>query len=196
MLDAAMAFMPDAFAAFAESGVEVGPETRSSHSHSFVFRCADEKLLCVHVGGPEHFWRALVAAVGGGAIDADPRFAERPGRVAHFPALIDALAAIFQARPRAEWLERLGRHDVPASEVHTIAEAIEDPEVRHSRILDTVQHPLLGPLTVMRRAARIDGLRDQDPRPPPMLGEHTEHVLRRAAYTDAEIAELRDAGAV
>ena len=174
MLDAAIAFMPDAFTAFAESGTEVGPETRSSYSHSFVFRCEDGKMLCVHVGGAEHFWQALVEAAGGDAIGADRRFAGRAGRVANFPALVDALAAIFRD-PAARRVARAPRppRASPLSEVHSISGVLEDPEVRHSGLFDTAEHPVLGPLAVMRRAARIDGLRDEDRRLPPALGEHT-----------------------
>jgi len=191
MLDAAIAFMPDTFTASAESDIEVGPQTRASFSQSFVFRCADDKMIGVHVGGPEQFWHALVAAVGDEAIAADPRFADRMSRVAHFSALTEAFAAVIKKQTHTVWLERMHLYDVPAAAVSTISEVFDDPEVRHSGIFDVVTHPVFGQITRMRRAARIDNQRDDARHLPPMLGEHTDDVLRRAGYADVDIAALR-----
>ena len=191
MLDAAIAFMPDTFTASTESDADIGPLTRASFSHSFVFRCEDDRMICVHVGGPERFWQALVAAVGSEAIAADQRFADRSCRIAHFSALTEAFAAVFRTRSRAAWLERMTVYDVPAAAVSTIFDVFGDPEVRHGGILDAVSHAVFGPMTIVRRAARINSQRDDSRTLPPMLGEHTDYVLRRAGFADSEIAAFR-----
>ena len=196
MLEAAIHFMPDAFTAYTESGIDMGSETRTSYSHAFLMRCADDKLLAIHVGGPDRLWDALVAALGDPDFAANPVFQRRHSRIQNFAALIDALRPIFLRRPRTEWLRILAEHDVASAEIKTVPDALRDEEVRHLGIFEQIHHSLHGPMTMMHRAARIDGLREPPQRPPPMLGEHTEAVLRELGYDEAAIASLRQAAAI
>jgi formyl-CoA transferase len=193
MLDAAAHFMPDAFTAYTESDIAMEPETRTSYSHSFVLRCADDKLLAIHVGGPDRLWTALTEAIGDAALAADPRFKARHDRIGDFAALIEALRPLFRKRSRADWLERLAAKDVACAPVNTLPEAMRDPEIRHVELFEQVERPGYGPVTMLRRAARIDGRRGPGQTVPPLLGEHTETVLREAGYDDAALAELRAA---
>jgi len=193
MLDAAAHFMPDAFTACTESGIAMEPETRTSYSHSFVLRCADDKLLAVHVGGPDRLWTALTEAIGDAALAGDPRFKARHDRISGFAALIETLRPLFLKRPRADWLERLAAKDVACAPVNTVPEAMRDPEIRHTGLFEEVERPGYGPVTMLRRAARIDGKRGPGQTVPPLLGEHTETVLREAGYDDEALAALRAA---
>jgi crotonobetainyl-CoA:carnitine CoA-transferase CaiB-like acyl-CoA transferase len=191
MLDAAIGFTPDSFAAYTQSGIDMQPETRTAWSHSFVFTCADGRMVAVHVGGPERFWQALLAAMGQPAVGEDPRYVGRSNRVANFAALIEDMRPIFLAHPRAYWMARFAEQDVPASVIHTIPEAMQDPEVVHSGIFRQAVHPVHGAMTTLNRTVRIDGQRDTDPLLPPLLGEHTAAVLGAAGYTEEDIARLR-----
>jgi len=196
MLDAAMHFMPDAFTAYTESGIAMEPETRTSYSHSFVLRCADDKLVAIHVGGPDRLWMALLDAIGDAALAADPRFKERHARIDNFAALIEMLRPLFLKRPRAEWLERLAAKDVASAPVNTVPEAMDDPEIRHVGLFEQVGRPGYGPVTMLRRAARINGQRESSQTVPPLLGEHTEQVLREVGLDDAALAALRAASVI
>jgi formyl-CoA transferase len=197
MVDASIYHMPDAFTALTQSGFEMGSETRAAFSLSFVFRCADGKVVAIQLSSTEKFWHAFLDGLGRPEIGADPRFADRAGRIRNFRALVDTLRPVFTARPRAEWIARLIERDVPAAEVNTIPEAMADPEVVQSGIFQPYDHPVHGGMTLMRRAVRIDGEREDDALPPPLLGEHTDAVLRDlGAMTAAEVAALRAAGVV
>jgi len=109
---------------------------------------------------------------------------------------VQLLRPVFAAKPREYWAERLAAHDVPAAVVHSIPEAMEEPEVRHLGMFHELSHPRYGKLTAMRRAARIGGERESDPLPPAALGEHTDAVLREFGFAASEIAGLRAAGAI
>lgn len=196
MVEASMALVPDAFTAYTHAGVVMGPESRAAVSQSYAFRCADGKLLAVHVSSMEKFWRALLAAIERPDIAEDARFRERMGRIRNYEALLQTLRPVFAAQPRAHWAERLAAHDVPAAVVHSIPEAMAEPEVRHLGMFHELEHARYGRRTAMRRAARIDGERESAPLPPPALGEHTDRVLSEFGFGEAEIAALRAAGAV
>ncbi len=196
MLEAAIHFMPDAFTAYTEAGIEMASETRTSYSHAFILRCADDKLLAIHVGGPDRLWQALVAAIGDADFAANPLFQKRHSRIANYGALIAAMRPIFARRPRAEWLAALAAHDVASAEINTIPETMRDEEVRHLELFESAERPTYGAMTMMRRAARINGERLARQLMPPLLGEHTDAVLRELGYDDAAIAAFRQATAI
>jgi crotonobetainyl-CoA:carnitine CoA-transferase CaiB-like acyl-CoA transferase len=193
MLDAAVHFMPDAFTAYTESGIEMEPETRTSYSHSFVLRCADDKLLAIHVGGPDRLWEALLNAIDDPGLTSDPRFKLRHDRIANFAALVEALRPLFRGRPRPEWLRRLAVEDVACAEINTIPEAMRDPEIVHVGLFEQVPREGYGMMTLLRRVARINSARERGQTVPPLLGEHTAMVLREAGYDDSALEKLRAA---
>lgn len=197
MVDASMYHMPDAFTAYTQSGVAMGAETRAAFSLSFAFRCGDGTMLGIQLSSTEKFWHAFLGALGRRDIGEDPRFADRAGRIRNFRALVEALRPVFAAQPRAAVMEVLRAADVPCAEVHSVPEAMADPEVVHGGLFHQYDHPVQGRMTLMRRAVRLDGEREDNPRPPPMLGEHTEPVLRGiAGLSEEEIAALRMSQAI
>jgi formyl-CoA transferase len=196
LVEASMALIPDAFTAYTHAGHVMGPESRAAVSLSFAFACADGKLLAIHVSSMEKFWRALLEAIERPDLGEDERFRQRMGRIKNYEALVQVLRPVFAAKPREHWAERLAANDVPAAVVHSIPEAMEEPEVKRLGMFHELSHPRHGKLTAMRRAARIGGERESEPLPPPALGEHTDAVLHEFGFAAEEIAELRTAGAI
>lgn len=196
MVEASMALIPDSFTAYTHAGHIMQPESRAAVSLSFAFACADGKLLAIHVSSMEKFWRALLEAVARPDIGEDERFRERMGRIRNYEALVQVLRPVFAAKPRAYWAKQLAEHDVPAAVVHSIPEAMQEPEVRYLGMFHELSHPRYGKMTAMRRAARIGGERESEPLPPPALGEHTDQILAEFGFAAPEIAELRGAGII
>jgi len=143
----------------------------------------------------EKFWQALIDALELPAVARDPRFATFAGRLAHKDALVPILKARFAERTTAGWLARL-RGRVPCAPVNTLAQALEDEQVRARGMILTVEHPELGELREVASPVRTAGV-VTSPAPAPRLGEHTDEILSRLLqYDSARIAALRASGAL
>ena len=193
MLEAAIAFIPDPFANHTQMGIANDPLTRVACSHSFAFRCADGKLLAVHLSSQPKFWEGLLAALERPELADDERFKTRDRRIENFSELTRVLGDVVAQRPRAEWMTLLEQNDVPFAPVHNIPDVIDDPQVRHLETFHTLKHPTEGDITAIRRPVRIDGSHDGSDLPAPTLGEHTADVLQELGYDGAQLVELRAA---
>ena len=97
-------------------------------------------------------------------------------------------------RPAADWLEILATKDVWAAPVQTFDDLVDDPQVEHNRLLETVRHPSGGDLRVVGVPMRFSETPGEIRSGPPAVGAHTDEVLGEAGFSDAEIRALRDDG--
>jgi crotonobetainyl-CoA:carnitine CoA-transferase CaiB-like acyl-CoA transferase len=112
---------------------------------------------------------------------ADVRFASNADRVAHRVELASELEGALRTRPVDEWLGLLTEAGVPAGRIRGVQEALAS-----ARTI-TVEHPRAGRVELVGPAARFENSAHAPASAPPLLGEHTQEVLREAGLTDAEI---------
>jgi len=144
--------------------------------------------------GNDGFWRNLCRALDIEAFAEDPRFATQPARYQNREELLGILQDILLTRTTAEWLEVLEAHDVPAAPVRTIEALFDDPQVKHNGMVVELRHPKLGRIRQMGVPVQLSATPGRVVRPAPMLGEHTEEVLREYGFGPEEVAELRAKG--
>ena len=178
MLEAAVSFVPDAFSNFTRMQIDNQPRTRVASSQSYAFRCADGKLIALHLSSPQKFWESLLGVIGRPDLKTDVRFATRDARVRNYAILEEELAKVIAGKDRLHWMTKLDRADVPFAPVQTVSEVLDDPQIKHLETFYQQTHPTEGPLTLIRRPILIDGNRDIQSRPPPVLGEHTREILQ------------------
>lgn len=127
----------------------------------------------------------------------DSRFAAGGERVRNREALTAQLARVVGKRTRVELLATLEAHGIPASPVYEIDEVLADPQVRHRQVEVTARHPELGSVRIGTNPIRLSDTPVTSYCAPPMLGEHTDAVLRSVLeLTGEEVARLRRAGVV
>lgn len=125
----------------------------------------------------------------------DPRFCNPAERLANRPALFRILGDIFKTRTRAEWMAKM-RH-LPAGPVRQLGEALESEEVAARGMVAKVNHPKAGPIRIIGSPLNFSDSRLRPYEPPPVLGQHTEAILReKLGYSEEQIAAMRKAGAI
>ncbi|MBQ1082960.1 MULTISPECIES: CaiB/BaiF CoA-transferase family protein [unclassified Nocardiopsis] len=129
---------------------------------------------------------------------ADPRFATRENRKAHRVALRGELEERLAGRSAADWETVLSDAGVPAARVLSVREALELEHVEHRGLVRTLAFPGQDDreLHVLGSGVHVDGTSLGPDRSPPLLGEHTDQVLREAGYEQSEVNALREAGVV
>ena len=143
----------------------------------------------------EKFWQALLERMELPALGHDPRFTGFAERFAHKAELVALLKARFEEKTTAEWLGLLRGH-VPCAPVNSVAQALDDEQVRAREMILQVEHPHFGRIREVASPIRTDG-EIRQPAPAPALGEHTEAILSGIlGYGSQTIARLRAEGVI
>jgi crotonobetainyl-CoA:carnitine CoA-transferase CaiB-like acyl-CoA transferase len=193
MLDAVIAFVwPEgmAYHTFVGEGRQIKPVPR----RDLVFKTKDGHMIASTVAHRE--FQGFCRAVGKSEWLEDPRFSSTAGLVANATARLEMMAEVLATRTTGEWLEALDREDVPCGPVLTRDRIHEHAQVRANGILVEDEHPVAGRMRQPRPAERLDATPSAISRPAPMLGQHSDEVLREAGFAAEEIASLRGAGAL
>jgi crotonobetainyl-CoA:carnitine CoA-transferase CaiB-like acyl-CoA transferase len=122
---------------------------------------------------------------------SDPRFAKNQDRVRNRAELVPALEAIMKTRTKADWLAALEAAKVPCGAINNIAEVFADPQVQHRGMVTQWEHPLQPSLRLVSSPMKLSETPVRAEMPPPLLGQHTEQVLRELLdCSDDRLAQL------
>jgi crotonobetainyl-CoA:carnitine CoA-transferase CaiB-like acyl-CoA transferase len=111
-------------------------------------------------------------------------------------AVARLLEPVIRERATTEWLERLVPQGIWAASINTYDETFADPAVHAADAVEEIQHPVAGPVKLLRFPLELSTGRAEVRRPPPMPGEHSEEILRECGYGEEDIGDLRAAGTV
>jgi len=150
-----------------------------------------DATIALAVGNDAQFAKTA-AVLGHPEWAQDPRFAANRARVEN-RALVDDLVGQALARDTAEaWLAKLKAAGVPCGRINSVAGALDDPHTAARDMVETVEHPGIGPLRMLGIPFKFSGTPCGVRRPPPTLGEHTDEILAQELSMDPDaIAALR-----
>jgi benzylsuccinate CoA-transferase BbsF subunit len=141
-------------------------------------------------------WRALVAAMGTPEWAAGPRFRTLLGRKAHEDELEQRIGDWTGRHAAREAETILRRHGVPVSVVAASRDLFDDDQLQARGHWVAARHPSLGDFPLQAPTYRLDGVRPDPPRHPPLLGGDNEAVYRDLlGLSAAEYVALAESGA-
>jgi crotonobetainyl-CoA:carnitine CoA-transferase CaiB-like acyl-CoA transferase len=122
----------------------------------------------------------------------DPRFAKNQDRVRNRAVLVPLLAAVMKTRPKAQWLAALEQAKVPCGAINNLGEVFADPHVNQRGMVTHWQHPLQPDLKLVSSPLKLSATPVRAELPPPLLGQHTDEVLRELLdCADDRLSQLK-----
>ena len=179
------------------SGIGIPAALGSAHRMNAPYqavRCADGYITLGAAN--ERLFRRLCDVLGHTEWIDQPEFADNPSRVRNREALADRIESITAQEPRSHWLAVLEANDIPCGPINDYAQVFADPQVVAREMVVETEHPTLGRMKTLGTPIKLSATPADVSRRAPLLGEHTDEVLAEAGFSSAEIAALRQSGAI
>ena len=196
MLDAALAFIAGPVSEYTVAGIEarqIGNGSVSRKPTASRFRCGGGYIVLAVL--TEKQFVSLMKTLGRPDVLADPRFKDWPSRTENEPALREIIEAAMTTDDPRTWESRLTAADVPCGSIWKVHEIVHHPQLEHRDVLQTIDSRY-GPMRLVGSGFRLAHGSPGIDREPPLLGEHSDEILREAGYSAEEIDTLRREGVV
>ncbi|MYN13135.1 CoA transferase [Pusillimonas sp. TS35] len=141
-----------------------------------VFASSDGHLIVAT--GNDSQYRAYCGVIGRPDLATHPDYVTNSQRLKNRVALIAELEAIMATRKRDEWIAELQKVGVPCGPINNIAQVFDNEQVKHRGIWKTLPHPLAGTAPTTASPMRFSETPVEYRMAPPLLGQHTDDILR------------------
>jgi CoA:oxalate CoA-transferase len=197
LVDGLFAVLENAVIRYTATG-EV-PEPLGSRHPSIIpfqgFRTKDSWIIIAI--GNDLLWAKFCRLINLPDLVEDPRFRTNPLRTQNVKELIPLLEVEFQKKTTKEWVALLEAADLPHSPINNIREICEDPHIRYRRMLVEMEQPGVGKVRMAGSPIHLSETPGEVYAPAPLLGEHSEEILRNVlGYPQEEIDQLKREGVI
>jgi crotonobetainyl-CoA:carnitine CoA-transferase CaiB-like acyl-CoA transferase len=122
---------------------------------------------------------------------ADPRFKANADRMQNRLVLKQMLETSLRKKTRMEWTDLMIKAGIPAGPINSLDDVFRDQQVIACKLVETVDHPSLGPLRQVALPIKMQATAQGSVRTaPPLFGQHTEEVLAGYGLAPESIQEL------
>ena len=195
MMDGQLGILQNVIGAYLADGAVPRP-TGNAYPTLFPYQTFKTQTRDLALGIPsDSRWRALCAILGVAGLADDARYATNAARSTNRASLLAILEPVFMSKSYEAWESQMVAAGVPVGAINDIAAVVDHPQVAARRSLVSVDHPVAGAIDVVAPVARLTDTPGHVREPAPLLGEHTDAVLReRLGYDDERLAQLRRDG--
>jgi crotonobetainyl-CoA:carnitine CoA-transferase CaiB-like acyl-CoA transferase len=197
MLDGQLGILSGMVGAYLADGIVPGP-LGTAYGALLPYQTFRTKTGDIAIGiGSDKLWRVFCPLLGLAPIADDPRYVTNAARNANRTSLVAVLQDAFLMKTYEEWEAILLPAGVPMGAINTIDQVVAHPQVRARGAIVECTHPVAGTIETVGPPIRLSETPGAIRLPAPLLGEHTDQVLReRLGIADEEIARLHKAGVI
>ncbi|HUP33994.1 MAG TPA: CoA transferase [Candidatus Limnocylindria bacterium] len=196
LVSASLGLLPDPVAIYFDTGERPKRAgNRNLHLSPAEAFQAKDGFVNVVLMNPEQ-WGRFCQALGDPAMEADPRFADNPARLANHAAFKARVEAVLGTASATDWVARFEAGGIAAGPIYEFHEVFEDPQVRHLGLVAEVDQPGAGKVKILTFPGRASATPPRIDRPAPLLGQHTAEVLGELGLSREEIDRLAAASVI
>lgn len=144
----------------------------------------------------DRHWERFCEVLNTPELAADERFSTVNRRVENREALEKLLLEVLQKWSVDTLVEALRERGVPASPVLDTLSAFNHPQVRARDMRCELEHPTAGTVDVLGHPIKYDNIEPNLEGHPPLLGEHSEEVLRQCGVEPSAVERLLEEGVI
>jgi formyl-CoA transferase len=157
-------------------------------------RCADGYVT---IGAnTDRLFQRLCGVLGHPEWSDAPEFVNNRNRVRNRSKLAALIEAVMNQQSCRHWLSAFDAAEIPCGPINDYAHVFADPQVTARGMVLETDHPVLGRLRTLGSPIKMSGTPTEAGRRAPLLGEHTDEVLKEIGLSGDEIAALRQVGAI
>ncbi|WP_439106008.1 CaiB/BaiF CoA transferase family protein [Congregibacter sp.] len=144
----------------------------------------------------DSFWDNLMDVIDE-PLFREEKYRTQPARLADKEFIDKRLGEILSTQSSEYWLAKLTEKRIPCARVNTLDEALADEQVLSRNMVVELTHPEGGSTRGPGNPIKLSRTDEESFSPAPLLGQHTEVVLRDVlGYSNGQLESLRAAGAV
>jgi formyl-CoA transferase len=141
-------------------------------------------------------WGAICDVIGKPEWKTDPDFATPMARLPRLRLVFDTIEEWTKTKTKFEVMEICNTHDIPVGPILSMKEIAEEQSLRVTGTVVEVDHPVRGKYLTVGNPVKLSDS-PADVRRSPLLGEHTEEILRKVlGYSEKEVADIKMSGAI
>lgn len=126
----------------------------------------------------------------------DPRFLTNMDRSENVEELEQLIEEQLASNTTEYWVAKCEEAKVPAGPINNFAQAVQDEHYIERGMIQEVEHPVIGKMKTIGTPSKLSKTPGEIKSPAPLLGEHTDEVMKSLGITDEQIKALKEKGII